>query len=73
MEWFTIREWAQVIGKLIACEPGMDYTPLYTNNLERLKDHALKLNQMYRYIHNCIDTIRVFVGVYDLYLGDSRP
>jgi hypothetical protein len=38
----TIRDWAQIVGKLIACDSGVEFTPLHTNLLEKLKDTALK-------------------------------
>lgn len=38
----TIREFAQLIGKMVACEPGMQYAPLYYKDLEHEKDHHLK-------------------------------
>ncbi|XP_033759551.1 uncharacterized protein LOC117341798 [Pecten maximus] len=38
----TIREWAQLVGKLVACEPGVQYGPLHVKALERLKDTELK-------------------------------
>ena len=40
----TIRELAQVIGKMIASDPGMEYGPLYYKNLEIEKDKKLKAN-----------------------------
>ncbi|CAG2223797.1 unnamed protein product [Mytilus edulis] len=40
----TIREFAQVIGKLVATEPGVQYAPLYIKSLEITKDLLLKQN-----------------------------
>lgn len=40
----TIREFAQVIDKMIASDPGMEYRPLYYKNLEIEKDKILKVN-----------------------------
>ena len=34
----TIRDFAQLIGKLIASQPGVDYAPLYIKTLEISKD-----------------------------------
>lgn len=38
----TIRKFAQLIGKLVASEPGVSYAPLYYKTLEIEKDKALK-------------------------------
>lgn len=38
----TIREFAQLIGKLVASEPGVMYAPLYYKVLEIEKDEKLK-------------------------------
>lgn len=38
----TIREFAQLIGKLIAAEPGVLYGPLYYKTMELERDLALK-------------------------------
>ena len=32
----TIREFAKLIGKLVSCEPGVQYAPLYYKSLERV-------------------------------------
>ena len=40
----TIRELAQVIGKMVASESGMEYGPLYYKSLEIEKDKKLKEN-----------------------------
>jgi tetrahydromethanopterin S-methyltransferase subunit G len=40
----TIRELAQVIGKMIASDPGMECGPLYYKILEIEKDQKLKAN-----------------------------
>lgn len=39
-----VIEWAQLIGKLVAACPGMDYSFLYTKRLERKKLLAVILN-----------------------------
>lgn len=41
-ESFTIREFAQLIGKMVASEQGVMYAPLYYKVLEIQKDHELK-------------------------------
>ena len=41
----TIREFAKLIGKMVAAEPGVKYAPLYYKTLELDKDEALKLNR----------------------------
>ncbi|CAG2213825.1 unnamed protein product [Mytilus edulis] len=38
----TIREFAQVIGKLVATQPGVQFAPLYIKSLEITKDILLK-------------------------------
>ena len=38
----TIREFAQLIGKLVAAEPGVLYGPLYYKTMELERDLALK-------------------------------
>lgn len=38
----TIREFARLIGKMVACEPGMQYAPLYYKDLEHEKEEKLK-------------------------------
>ena len=40
----TIRELAQLIGKLVSSEPGVRYAPLYYKSLEIEKDYHLKCN-----------------------------
>lgn len=40
----TIREFAQLIGKLVAAEPGVLYAPLYYKSMELDRDQALKQN-----------------------------
>jgi hypothetical protein len=40
----TIREFARVIGKLVASEPGIQYAGLYYKHLEIERDTALKIN-----------------------------
>ena len=39
-----IREFAKIIGKLVASEPGVQFAPLYIKNLEITKDDLLKQN-----------------------------
>lgn len=39
----TITEFAQLIGKLVAAEPGVEYAPLFYKSLEKAKDKNLKL------------------------------
>jgi hypothetical protein len=41
----TIRDFAQLIGKLIASQPGVDYAPVYIKTLEISKDYWLKKNK----------------------------
>lgn len=41
----TIREFARVIGKLVASEPGVQYAGLYYKHLEIERDTALKINR----------------------------
>ena len=41
----TIRELAQAIGKMVACEPAVTYAPLYYKALEIEKNQCLKLNK----------------------------
>lgn len=38
-----IRDFAQVIGKLVACEPAVQHAPLFTKSLEHDKEHNLKI------------------------------
>ena len=38
----TIRQFAQVIGKLVAAEPGVEFATLYTRSLEISKDKSVK-------------------------------
>jgi hypothetical protein len=38
----TIREFAQIVGKLVAAEPGVEYAPIYIKSLEIEKDRKLK-------------------------------
>lgn len=42
-KFVTIAEFAQLVGKLVAAEPGVEYAPLYYKPLEREKDRNLKL------------------------------
>lgn len=41
----TIRQLAELIGRMVASEPGVLYAPLYYKTLELAKDKALKNNQ----------------------------
>ena len=41
----TIRDFAQIIGKLVASEPGVQYAALYYKPLEIQRDLELKLNK----------------------------
>ena len=36
----TIRQFAQILGKLVAAEPGVEFATLYTKSLEISKDKA---------------------------------
>ncbi len=38
----TIRVFAQLIGKMVAAEPGVEYAPLYYKLLELVKDAKLR-------------------------------
>lgn len=40
----TIREFAQLIGKLVASEPGMEHASLHYKPLEKIKIKELKYN-----------------------------
>lgn len=42
---FSIRELAQVIGKLVVSFPGVLWGPLYYRQLEKVKSDALKKNK----------------------------
>ena len=41
---FSIREWAQVIGKIVAAFPGVKWGPLHYKEMERQKTLAQKQN-----------------------------
>ena len=41
----SIREFAQLIGKFVAAEPGVHYAPLFYKPLEIQRDHELKINK----------------------------
>lgn len=41
----TMREFAKLIGKLVATDPGIDYAPLFYKPLERVKERMLKLHK----------------------------
>ncbi|VDI32218.1 Hypothetical predicted protein [Mytilus galloprovincialis] len=41
----TIREFSQLIGKLVASEPAVQYANFYVKPLEQKKDKALKINR----------------------------
>ena len=38
----TIREFAQIVGKLVTAEPGVEYAPIYIKSLEIEKNRKLK-------------------------------
>lgn len=38
----TIRDFAQIIGKLVASQPGVQFAPLFLKDLEHEKERALK-------------------------------
>ena len=40
-KFIVIRTFAQLIGMLVACEPGVRYAPLYYKPLEKIKEHNL--------------------------------
>lgn len=40
----TIRKFAKLIGKLVATELGVNYTPLYYKPLEKIKEQELKVH-----------------------------
>ncbi|CAC5365161.1 unnamed protein product [Mytilus coruscus] len=44
-EFITVREFAKLIGKLIASEHGVLYAPLFYKTLEIQKDFGLKINK----------------------------
>ena len=41
----TIRKFAQLIGKCVATEPGVQYAALYYKTMKSERDHALKVNR----------------------------
>ncbi|CAC5365143.1 unnamed protein product [Mytilus coruscus] len=41
----TIREFAKLVGKLVASEPAVQYANFYVKPLEQKKDKALKINK----------------------------
>lgn len=41
----TIRQFAKLIGKMVATEQGVEYAPLFYKPLERVKDKYLRLNK----------------------------
>ena len=41
----TIREFSQLIGKLVAAKPSVMYAPIYYKILEIQKDEALKYSK----------------------------
>ena len=41
----TIREFSQLIGKMVASEPGVEFAPLYYKPLETVKDQALQISK----------------------------
>lgn len=40
----SIREFAKMIGKMVAAEPGVKYAPIYYKSMEIERDQALKLS-----------------------------
>lgn len=43
--WCTIRKLAELIGKLVAAEPGVPFAPLFTKSLEIEKTESLRENK----------------------------
>ena len=41
----SIRDFAKLIGKMVAAEPGVKYAPLYYKTMEIERDQALKISQ----------------------------
>jgi hypothetical protein len=41
----TIRQFSQLIGKLVAAEPGVEYAPLFYKPLEKVKESALRAHK----------------------------
>lgn len=41
----SIRKFAQMIGKMVAAEQGVEYAPLFYKPLEKVKDYYLRLNK----------------------------
>ena len=41
----SIRQFARLIRKIVASEPGVEYTPLYYKPLERVKDHQFQISE----------------------------
>jgi hypothetical protein len=40
--YIILRDFARLIGKMVACEPGMQYAPLFYKDLEHARDNLLK-------------------------------
>ena len=40
-----IREFAKMIGMMVAAEPGVDYAPLFYKPFEKVKDHQLQVKK----------------------------
>lgn len=55
-----IRQFAKLIGKLVAAEPGVDYATLYIKPLEKVKEVTLK-------------TIKVTLMLFSKYQIQSQP
>ena len=63
----TIRELAQIVGKMVACEPGVPLAPLYYKPLEIQKDSELKTHcgQFDRFIilaEECRECLRWWIA-----------
>ena len=41
----TIRQFSQLIGRLVATQPGVEYAPLYYKPVEKIQDHELEIHQ----------------------------
>lgn len=40
----TIGKFAQLIGKMVTSEPGVEYAPLFYKPLEKMKEKDIKYN-----------------------------
>ena len=45
LDSFSIREFARVIGKMVASQPGIFHAPLFDKNLEIEKNQQIKVNK----------------------------